>query len=54
MPGQANTVSTMTAPASRLAISSAATVMTGMDALRSTCRRTTGAARQPLARLART
>ena len=33
----------MTAPASRFAISSAATVMTGMDALRSTCRRTIGA-----------
>ena len=37
-PGQANTVSTMTAPASRLEISSAATVITGMAALRARCR----------------
>ena len=48
MPGQANTVSTMTAPASRLPISSAAIVTTGIAALRSTCRSTTAAARHAL------
>ena len=54
MPGQANTVSTITAPASRLPISSAATVTTGMAALRSTWRATTPPSERPLARPART
>ena len=47
-PGQAKTVSTMTAPASRLEISSAATVITGMEALRARCRQKqpSGAARR--------
>ena len=52
-PGQANTVSTMTAPASRLAISSAETVMSGVAALRSTWRPIAADA-QALGRAART